>query len=209
MAKRKKTNLLPKGTLLIATATEAEALFFSQMRKDCRFTNMNVVCIEAKDVTDFITKTARERSRNHYDAACAVFGFDDFGTNVEEVKAAREYAEKKKVGFCFCNPGFDLWIYLHLAEPKSFINDKAIFAQALSSKLQGYEFSTSYLMNKGLNLHMQLFPRHAMADLAARNYNQIALSQTGLEATTMPTLNKTITEVCGQADMSHNTKVFN
>jgi hypothetical protein len=48
-----------------------------------------------------------------------------------------------------------------------------------------------------------------MADLAARNYNNVAKVATGLEATTMPELNKAINEICGQADMSHNTKVFN
>ncbi len=209
MAKRKKINLLPKGTLLIATATEAEALFFSQMRKDCRFTNMNVVWMESKNITEFITKAGKEKSRKHYDAAFAVFGFDDFATNVEEVNSVKELAEKKKVGLCYFNPGFDLWVYLHIAEPKSFINDKAIFAKAISGQFAEYEFTPSYLMNKGLNLHMKLFPRHAMADLAARNYNNVAIAATGMEATTMPALNKAITEICGQADMSHNTKVFN
>ncbi len=209
MATRKKNNLLPKGTLLVATATEAEALFFSQMRKDCRFTNMNVEHVDAKNLEDFITKVGRIKSRNHFDEAFAVFGFDDLATNAEEVKTVKEMADKKKVGLAFFNPSFDLWIYLHLAEPKSFVNDKNIFVNALSSKLAEYEFSEKYLLSKGLNLHMQLFPRHAMADLAARNYNNVAKVATGLEATTMPELNKAINEICGQADMSHNTKVFN
>jgi hypothetical protein len=209
MANRKKNNLLPKGTLLIATATEAEALFFSQMRKDCRFTNMNVVHIEAKNLQDFIVKVGREKGRNHYDKAFALFGFDDLSTNVEEVKASKELAEKKRVELAYFNPSFDLWIYLHLAEPRTFVGDKNVFVSALVQKLSGYELTENYLLNKGLNLHMQLFPRHAMADLAARNYNNVAKAQTGLEATTIPELNKAITEICGQADMSHNTKVFN
>ena len=41
-----------------------------------------------------------------------------------------------------------------------------------------------------------------------RDYNVIAMRATGLKATTMPELNQKITEICGQADMSHNTKIF-
>lgn len=208
MANRKKNNVLAKGTLLIATATEAEALFFSQMRKDCRFVNMSIITLQSKSVEDFIMKAGREKNRGRFDMAFALFAFDDFNTNAEEVKALFPLAEKKKVGLTFFNPSFDLWVYLHLSEPKNFIADKSIFENALKGKLSSYEFTQNYLMNDGLNLHMNLFPRHAMADLAARNYNLIAKTATGLEATTMPELNKAISEICGQADMSHNTKVF-
>ena len=55
---------------------------------------------------------------------------------------------------------------------------------------------------------MKLFPRHSVADQNARDYNRIAIQATGEMATSMPQLDKTIVEVCGQADMSHNTKVF-
>ena len=36
MDKRKKKSTETRRTLLLVTATETEALFFSQMRKDCR-----------------------------------------------------------------------------------------------------------------------------------------------------------------------------
>ena len=70
------------------------------------------------------------------------------------------------------------------------------------------EWSEEYLLTDGLNLHMKLFPRHSVADQNARDYNRIAIQATGEMATSMPQLDKTIVEVCGQADMSHNTKVF-
>ena len=40
---RKRISQKPRETILLVTATEAEALYFSQMRKDCRYSNMTVV----------------------------------------------------------------------------------------------------------------------------------------------------------------------
>ena len=40
MATRKRNSTESRRTLLLVTATEAEALFFSQMRKDCRYGNL-------------------------------------------------------------------------------------------------------------------------------------------------------------------------
>ena len=68
--------------------------------------------------------------------------------------------------------------------------------------------SDEYLLTKGLNLHLMLFPRHAFADLAARKMNENEKYNLGLEVTSMPSFDDDITEICGKADMSHNQKVF-
>lgn len=209
MATRKKHVMPANGTLLIVTATEAEALFFSQMRKDCRFANLTVTSVEAKNLEDMINKTGKIRSQGRFDAAFALFGFDDLDTNVPEIQTLAPLAEKKRVELCYFNPSFELWIYLHVAtQPQSFVGDKSMFHGIIESKLPGFSMTANYLLTKGLNLHMRLFPRHAMADLAARNYNDIVQRATGMKATSMPDLNVKIAEICGQADMSHSTKVF-
>ena len=41
--KRKKTNGNARKTLLIVTASEAESLYFSQMRKDWRYAKMTIM----------------------------------------------------------------------------------------------------------------------------------------------------------------------
>ncbi|MDD7255455.1 RloB domain-containing protein [Bullifex porci] len=208
MATRKRKSTPSMGTLLLVTATEAEAIFFSQMRKDCRYANLTVMHSGAKTLAEHISFTSKAKFKNRFDAAFALFGFDDVNTNVEEVKKAEEDCKSKKIGLCYFNPSFHLWVYLHLAKPNSFIISSDAMANAIASKIEGYEISSEYLMTKGLNLHMQLFPRHAQADINARDYNVIAMRATGLKATTMPELNQKITEICGQADMSHNTKIF-
>ena len=53
--KRKRVNENPRQTLLIVTASQSEALYFSQMRKDCRYTNMSVIWAEeARDLEEFV-----------------------------------------------------------------------------------------------------------------------------------------------------------
>lgn len=208
MATRKRNSTASMRTLLIVTATEAEAIFFSQMRKDCRFVNLTVVNSNSTSLKNLINFTARERSRKKYDVAYALFGFDDVNTNIEEVKEAEETCRTRRINLCYFNPSFELWIYLHLGKPQSFVANPAAFTKELENKIPGYSMSADYLLTKGLNFHMMLFPKHAQADMNARDYNRIAVQATGFKASTMPELNAAITDICGQADMSHNTKVF-
>jgi len=208
MSGRTKNSTPSKKTLLIVTANEAEAAFFSQMRKDCRYTNLNVISSGAKSLKDIVTFSARERMKGRYDVTYALFGLDDLSCTLEEANEMKEACLTKRVRLCYFNPSFDLWIYLHLGQPKAYISDKGAIVSAVEKAIAGYSMDAEYLMTKGQNLYMQLFPRHAQADLNAREYNKIATAATGKPATLINELNATITEICGQADMSHNTKAF-
>ena len=208
MAIRKRNSTESRKTLLLVTATEAEALYFSQMRKDCRYSNLSVVNSNAKDLKDLIKFATKEKNRNRYDVTYALFGFDDFGTNLEEVKAAEKSCQGKRINLCYFNPGFYLWLYCHFGRPNAFVGDSTFLEGEVKKAIPGLDLTPRYLLTDGLNLHMRLFPRHSVADQNARDYNRIAIQSTGEKATTMPELNKAITDICGQADMSHNTKVF-
>ena len=209
MKTRKKNTTEPKRMLLLVCATEAETLYFSQMRKDCRYVNLTVLQAPDKctDLQSLIDWTGRQRSKGRFDSAWALFGFDDVGADVAAVKEMEEHAEKKKVRMLYFNPSFELWFILHLGAPSAFVSDIAPLRAKLQEALPGYEMSAEYFLTKGLNTHIRLFPRHASADINARNYNVVAKAATGLEATAMPLLNEDVTAICGTADMSHNQKV--
>ena len=100
MATRKRRSTPSMGTLLLVTATEAEAIYFSQMRKDCRYANLTVMHSGAKTLAEHISFTSKAKFKNRFDAAFALFGFDDVNTNVEEVKKAEEDCKSKKIGLC-------------------------------------------------------------------------------------------------------------
>lgn len=208
MQLRKKKTTEFKGTMLLVTATEAEALFFSQMRKDCRFTNLNIVCSGAKSLKEMISFASRMKNRGKFDRTFCLFGLDDLGTNIEEIKEMEVSASNRRIELCYFNPTFEMYFYFHLGELKTFISDPEFFKENLKKAIKEYEFTPQYLGTKGANLHLQLFPRKATADLRMRDYNVVAVQATGAKASGIVELNNAITEICGTADMSHNTRIF-
>ncbi len=210
MAKRKKNITEAKGTILLVTATKAESIYFNQMRKDCRYMNLTVEHAGSENLSlkQLVDIAGKKRLAGRYQHVWALFGLDEVGANLEELKDMKEYAERKKVRLCWFNPCFELWFALHLGPLSAYITDADALKGRVKSAIKGFEMTSDYLLTAGLNLHLQLFSRHAQADLNARNYNDVAKIQSGAEATAMPSFNECIQTVCGQADMSHNQKAF-
>ena len=163
---------------------------------------------ESLSLKQLIDITSRKKLAGRYQYVWTLFGLDEVGADIETVKEMGEYAERKKINLCWFNPCFELWFALHLGQMAAYTNDAEALRARVKGAIKGFEMTPEYLLTGGLNLHLQLFSRHATADLNARNYNDIVKIQTGLEATTMPLFDECIQNVCGQADMSHNQKAF-
>lgn len=209
MIKRKKNIKSAKGTILLVTATKAENAYFSQMRKDCRYMNLTVEYAGKDELTlkELIDITSKRKNQKKYDNVWCLFGYDEVNTNKDEVQEFMEYATRKRIHLCWFDPCFELWFLLHAAALPAYVGDAAAIRSKVS-KLIGGEFSLEFLLTKGINLHLQLFSKHAMADINARKYNEAIVFTHGLEATTMPDFDEMILEVCDKADMSHNQKAF-
>lgn len=96
---RKRISQQPRQTILLVTATEAEALYFSQMRKDCRYSNMTVIWEQdCKDLSSLITTAAKMRNSGNYSSVWVVFGFADLKVSSEDVSKLLVLAEKRKSG---------------------------------------------------------------------------------------------------------------
>ena len=202
---RKKLTRNPNETILVVTANEANALFFSQMRKDCRYSNMNVdTVLDAKDLHDFIAKVARMRNKGGFTDAWAVFDFADFNLTADQVKAEQPFAAQKKVNLGWNNPSQSLWYLLHFQTPRAFVADKAAFEQAMDKVVPGYASTAQYFLTDGIAFHISLFPSLSQAANGASLYNTLAGVKTGLDATNMVLLVNDITRVCGKADITHN-----
>jgi hypothetical protein len=204
---RKRIKEAPHRTILIVTASESEALYFSQMRKDCRFSNMTVQWVEKyKDLTDLVSITSRMRNSGNFATSWVVFGLANLGLTPEEVKAVLPLAQKKKVRLAWTNPSFPLWYLLHLQAPRGFVEDTQTITKALATPLAGFSEDATYLLTDGLNLHLKLYPYKARAAVNASNYNSLVESRLGLPATNLISLFNDITDVCGLADLTHNQK---
>ena len=206
MTPRKRNKVEAKETMLLVCAKESEAVFFSQMRKDCRYSNLTVIAEESSSLEKFIDAAAKERNRGKYSVCWALFGFNDVATDVEEVKSMMDYADKKKVNLCYFNPTFDLYFMLFATKPRAFISDSEMIKNRVQSAFDGYDGSVEYFLTKGLNLNFRIYPQLAEADKNARDYNNISKIDTGIVATTLPLFFDSLKSVCGKADMSHNLK---
>ena len=204
---RKRIKEEPRKTILIVTATESEALYFSQMRKDCRFSNMTVQWAEKyKDLADLVSVSSKLRSAGNFASVWVVFGLSDLQITPEKVKELLPYAKKKKVKLAWTNPSFSLWYLLHLQSPRGFVPESQTIAKALETPLAGFSEEPTYLLTDGLNLHLKLYPYKARAAVNASNYNSLVEARLGLPATNLISLFNDITDVCGLADLTHNQK---
>ena len=206
MTPRKRNKVEAKETMLLVCAKESEAVFFSQMRKDCRYSNLTVIAEECSSLEKFIDAAVKERNRGKYSVCWALFGFNDVATDVEEVKSMMDYADKKKVNLCYFNPTFDLYFMLFATKPRAFISDSEMIKNRVQSAFDGYDGSVEYFLTKGLNLNFRIYPQLAEADKNARDYNNISEIDVGIVATTLPLFFDSLKSVCGKADMSHNLK---
>lgn len=206
MTPRKRNRVEAKETMLLVCALESEAVFFSQLRKDCRYSNLTVIAEPSESLEKLIDAAAKERNKGKYSVCWALFGYEDVNTNADEVQEMIGYAEKKKINLCYFNPTFDLYFMLFGARPRNFVADKDMIRRRVESMHDGYDGSAEYFLTKGLNLNFKIYPQLAEADRNARDYNNIAEIDAGVTATSLPLFFDSLKTVCGKADMSHNLK---
>lgn len=204
---RKRISQQPRQTILLVTATEAEALYFSQMRKDCRYSNMTVIWEQdCKDLSSLITTAAKMRNSGNYSSVWVVFGFADLKVSSEDVSKLLVLAEKKKVRLAWNNPSLPLWYLLHLQAPKGFVQDPKMIESALAKQFPSFSSSASYLLGDGMNLHLRLYSAKSKAAVNASSYNSLVAGKLGLAPTNIVAMLNDITEICGLADLTHNQK---
>ncbi len=208
--RRKKINEAPRKTLLIVTSTESESLYFSQMRKDCRYTNLSVLWAQdANNLEDIIKFAAKERIRGHFDSVWCTLSFQKLGITGQHIKEYQEFADKKKVHLAWNNPDISLWYLLHLQAPRMPISDTQVIESSLKGIFPQFSCEPEYLLDKGANLHLKLFNAKAQAVVNASSYNKLVKDRMdNFEPVHMTKLLNDIATYCGNADMSHNQKLI-
>jgi hypothetical protein len=205
---RKRTPILPRKTILIATANAGMAAYFSRVRKDCRYVNMTVEYIPADSLEGLIKATGKARIAGKFASAWAVFGLSDFNTRSTELATARALAATRKVKLGWTTPNLSMWLFLHLKALNVYVDNAASFDQALAKVFPGYAPTAEYLTNEGRDIHLRLFSSFSKAVLNAAAYNKIVEKVNGFGATTFVEMYDDIKEICGEADLSHNNKVL-
>ncbi len=200
----------PRNTILLVTSSEAESLYFSQMRKDCRYTNLSVLWAQGCETLDDIIKlAAKQRLKGHYDTVWCVFSTQAMGLDAEHITSATELARKKKVKLAWNSPDLSLWYLLHLQSPSQPVNETAVIENALKGVFPGFSADGQYLLEGGSSLHLKLFNAKAQAVVNGSAYNAMSAARgVKVPPVNMTKLLNDITQVCGNADMSHNQKLI-
>ena len=205
---RKRTPILPKKTILIATADNAMVAYFSRVRKDCRYGNMTVQYIPADTLGELIKATGKARIAGKFASAWALFSLAEFKLKPADITAAQSLADSRKVKLGWVSPNLSLWLFLHFYALNVYVDSVSQLDQALSKVFPGYEPTAEYLTNEGQDIHLRLFSSFSKAVLNSGDYNKIAEKKTGVAATSFPLLYEDIKELCGEADLSHNQKLL-
>lgn len=198
---RKKNKVEAKGSMLMLCATEAEAIFFSQLRKDCRYSNLTVHKASANNLDKLLSEAGALRNRGKYTSVWCVFGLDDVSATIEDVARSEETAEKKKVRMLYFAPSFELYFALFETSPRK-ISTKEELLKRVQASFPGFELSSKYFLTDGLNINFKIYPRLAVADQNARTYNDMSEMDTGFKATTLSDFLDDMKAVCGKANMS-------
>lgn len=207
MAIRKKNKIEVKDSMLLLCATEAETIFFNQLRKDCRYSSLTVQKSSSSSIERMINEAGALRRKGRYSSVWCVFGLDEVNATVEDVTRAEENAEKKKVQMLYFDPSFDLYFALFLTTLGK-VTGKKELEKIIKGEYPEYELSASYFLRDGINMNFRIYPRLAVADQNARTYNRIVEDETGFRATTLSEFFSCLKDVCGVANMSQARNKF-
>ncbi len=203
MIDRRRNRIEAKETMLLVCQSEAESAYFSQFRKDCRYSNMTIKLKEGSKNTlrALIDSASRQKNRGKYSVCWVCFGFDEVDVKPEDMEKEMEYAERKKVNLLYFNPTFYLYFLLFDLKPEIMLSRNEIMDK-LSKKYPGFDGSEKYFLTDGLTLNLKIYPKLAVADANARSYNDMVEIKTDFPATSLPQFLDSVKTVCGKADMS-------
>jgi len=209
MIKRKRKSEAPRKTMLIVCASEKEALFFSQVRKDARYSNLSVKWANGvSNLEKLITYASREKTRNKFNEVWLVFSFEDLNIGVTDVKELMPIAERKKVNLCWSNPGISLWYLFHFRSANGLIKDSESIINAIKKEIPDFEDTPKYLRTVGLNFYQKICVKDNEANRNARSYNEAVEPILGLSAINYINLHLAIIENCGKANFTQNQRTI-
>lgn len=205
---RKRVKIDFKQPMVIVSSSALTVAFFSQMRKDCRYDNLTVEYAPSRSLKELLNATARIKNVGRYKMAYAVFSFSEFPDATPEVvnEAERVY-ETRKIGLAYTAHSIMLYWALHFTtltgdEDANQLND------IITRYVPSFKHSVEYLQGEGSTFHLTLFPRKATAALNASSLNSSYRMKNGIDAINYTKLMNTITQYCGEADVSRNQKVI-
>lgn len=209
MKRRKRKSQRPRKTMLIIGASEKETLFFAQVRKDARYSNLSVDYADGeKDLDKLITLASRRRTRGKFNEVWLLFSFEDLKVDAETVKQFIPIAKKKRVNLCWSDPGISLWYLFHFRGANGRITDSSSIDKAIQKEIPDFENTAEYLRTKGLDFYQRICVKDNDANRNARAYNDAVEHSLGIPAINYIELHLAIIKNCGAANFTQNQRTI-
>lgn len=205
---RKKNKKDIKRPMVIVTSSDIISTYFSQMRKDCRYDNLTITLVKAKTLKELLTQTARVKNAGKFKMAYAVFSTSQFSdATTENILNAEKAYEPRHIGLAYAAHSIMLYWALHF---KSLTGDEDANAlnEVITRYVPSFKRSAEFLQGEGVNFHLMLFPKKAIAAANANALNSSYRLRNGIDAINFTKLLNTISDYCGEADIVKNQKTI-
>ena len=206
MRKRRVKN--PMKSFAIVTKSPAEALFFEQMKKDCRFRNMMVNCVEANDLNELIKKAQSVKLKNGYDRVWAIASLSDYnqvpGFDLEE---SLKEAKRRKVRVAYAKPSIFLYFALHFTVPAKNLSNSDLIP-IIKKQYPNFEFTRDYLLHAGTEFHLKLFKYKGVESANEREFNRDSIATGDRSDINFIDFLVEVAQYCGDGDIAYNQKTI-
>lgn len=208
---RKHEIIEPKRPVAVICSNAFEYEYLLQIRKDCRFSNLNIISgLETDDLGDLFTQAGAIRRAGGYEKLWCLINPADMVKRPGEDGRLLKLAKTKRVSPVYNNPGLELWLLLHFQTIERKSLGKQEIIEKLSTHIPSFEPTAQYLLHgEGRKLHIRLFPRKAQAMLHAQQLMQ-GVQGFGFNSdatrigVSMPVFLKELSASCGPCYMSQS-----
>lgn len=207
---RKRENREPRKPILILTSCLEETLYANQMKRDCRYANMNVrqKSDSVGDLEAMIREAGTFRRTESFEAVWLLVNPESITIDPSKGETYQALASRRHVHIIYNNPGLEFWFLLHHRVPETDVLSSEEIHEALQQYIPGFSMSKEYLSSpEGMQLYLKLFPFKADAVINAQEYRRLCnvpyiIGDTGSAQTGMAAFINDITGVCGRCYVS-------
>lgn len=206
---RRRSVKTPLKPFLVTTKDDAEFQYFLQMKKDCRYKNMIVEKVDAKDLYDMIIKTQKLKLQNKYKQAWAVCSLSQYSKKANEIEEELKFAEVRRINIAYADPSILLYFALHFEDVQPNATDSTL-TSIIKRYIPTFKWTGEYLTSQeGSTFNLTLFKDKAKAGAREGNLTRL-LQITNPNASQINFMRfmNDVAEFCGEGDIAYNQRTI-
>lgn len=206
---RRRSVKTPLKPFLVTTKDAVEYQYFLQMKKDCRYKNMIVEKVDAKDIFDLVAKTQKLKYQNRYKEAWAVCSLDQYSKKADEIQEELSYASARRINIAYAEPSILLYFALHFEDVQPGSTSQMLTG-IIKRYIPTFEWSEDYLKSQdGSKFNLTLFKDKAKAGAREGDLTRkLQLTNPNASQINFMRFMNDIAEFCGEGDIAYNQRTI-